>query len=220
MPRLQLCRQVLLTAGMGIKGRDAVIPLWIKVSYSLYALVLVPVYWVRYGPANFLWFSDIAFLGTGAALWLESRFLASMTACGTLLMEALWNVDFFVRLVSGRPVFFIADYMFEPSIPLYLRALSGFHFFLPLLELRLLSRLGYDRRAWRAQALLACIVVPASRLASDDRLNVNWVYGIGGRKSRVPVPLWVGVVAAAVVAGLILPGHFILKRFFQPEPSR
>lgn len=202
-----------------MRGSCALVPLWVKVSYTLYVLVLVPVYWVQYGPANFLWFSDIAFLGTGAALVLESGFLASMMASGTLLMESLWNVDFFVHLLSGRSFFSLADYMFEPSVPFYLRLLSSFHLFVPPLQLWLLYRLGYDRRAWRAQALLSCIVVPANRLASDEKLNVNWVYGIGSRKSTVPAPLWVGLVTAAVVAGLILPGHLVLKRLFRAAPS-
>ena len=49
------------------------IPLWIKIAYTLFICVLVPVYWVQYGPGNFLWFSDIALFVTAAALWLETR---------------------------------------------------------------------------------------------------------------------------------------------------
>jgi hypothetical protein len=199
----------------GMTGcRRWVIPIWIKISYSLYALILVPVYWVKYGPANFLWFSDIAFLGIGAALWLESRFIASMMAAGTLVTETIWNVDFFFRLISGRTLLNVADYMFDVSIPLDLRALSGFHLFLPPLELWLVSRLGYDPKAWRAQVALACIAVPASRLASDESLNVNWVYGPGLRQKQLPDAVYVGLVAAVVVIGFILPGHLILKRLF------
>lgn len=37
------------------------IHLGIKLGYTLFLLVLVPVYWAHYGPRNFLWFSDIAF---------------------------------------------------------------------------------------------------------------------------------------------------------------
>ena len=56
------------------------IPLWIKVLYTLFLCVIVPVYWVHWGPRNFLWFSDIALLTTAAALWLESAFMASAQA--------------------------------------------------------------------------------------------------------------------------------------------
>ena len=56
------------------------IPLWLKITYTLFVSSVVPVYWRRYGPANFLWFSDIALLVTVPALWLESPLLASMMA--------------------------------------------------------------------------------------------------------------------------------------------
>lgn len=40
------------------------IPLWIKITYTLFVCLLVPVYLRHYGPANFLWFSDVALLVT------------------------------------------------------------------------------------------------------------------------------------------------------------
>jgi len=42
----------------------------VKIIYTLFVCILVPVYWRYYGPANFLWFSDLALLLTWAALWL------------------------------------------------------------------------------------------------------------------------------------------------------
>src|SRR4051794_18028223 len=191
------------------------LPIWVKISYTLYAVVLVPVYWVHYGPANFLWFSDIAFLGTGVALWLESRMLASMIVVGTLVMEVIWNVDFFAQLITGRTLVNAAAYMFDPSIPEYLRALSGFHLFLPPLGLWLVHRLGYAPSAWKAQVLLACLVVPVSRLVSDEKLNVNWVYGPDMRQTRLPDTLYVALVVVVVVVGCILPGHLLLRRLFR-----
>ena len=45
--------------------------------FTVLVAVVVPVYLVKYGPANFLWFSDIGLLGICAALWLEQRLLGS-----------------------------------------------------------------------------------------------------------------------------------------------
>jgi len=39
-----------------------VIPLGLKIVYTLFVCALVPIYWRQYGAANFLWFSDIALL--------------------------------------------------------------------------------------------------------------------------------------------------------------
>ncbi len=60
------------------------IPLLVKILFTLFVAVLVPYYWAFYGPANFLWFCDIALLATVAALWLENRFLASMQLVAVL----------------------------------------------------------------------------------------------------------------------------------------
>src|SRR5207253_147768 len=88
------------------------VPLWLKVCFSVFLAVLVPVYWCFYGPANFLWFSDIALLVTLATLWLESRFLASMQAVSVVILDLLWVVDFVVRLVGGVHLTGITAYMF------------------------------------------------------------------------------------------------------------
>src|SRR5262249_40190619 len=60
------------------------IPLAVKVVYTAFVAVLVPYYLSFYGPANFLWICDIALLLTVVALWLESRFLASMQLIAVL----------------------------------------------------------------------------------------------------------------------------------------
>ena len=77
---------------------------WIKIAYTIFVCVLVPIYWVERGPANFLWLSDIALLATVPALWMENRFLTSMMAVGVLLPELAWNLDFFLRLIAGFDV--------------------------------------------------------------------------------------------------------------------
>ena len=78
------------------------IPLWIKITYTLFAVITVAVYAVKYPPGNFLWFSDIALVLTAPALWFESGLLASMLAVGILLPEVFWNAGFFGRLLTGK----------------------------------------------------------------------------------------------------------------------
>src|SRR5689334_20537188 len=118
---------------------------------------IVPVYFVHYGVVNFLWFSDIALIVTGIALWDENRLLASMMAVAVLLPEALWNLSFFARLLGVR-VSGLADYMFDGAIPLWIRGLSLFHIPMPLVLLWMLRTLGYDPRALPAQTALAWVV--------------------------------------------------------------
>src|SRR5687768_13981955 len=79
------------------------VPLGVKVVYTAFVGVLVPHYWAVYGPTNFLYFCDVALFLALAALWTESRLLASMPTVGILLPQALWCVDFLGGAV-GRHV--------------------------------------------------------------------------------------------------------------------
>jgi hypothetical protein len=112
-----------------------VIPLGLKIVYTLFVCALVPVYWRQYGLANFLWFSDIALLALVPALWLENALLVSMMAVSVVFFEALWNADFFFQLSTGRSLIGLSAYMFDPKIPLFIRGLSCFHIVLPPLLL-------------------------------------------------------------------------------------
>src|SRR4029453_4355975 len=171
---------------------EAVIPLDLKVGYTLFFCALVPIYWRQYGPANFLWFSDIALLALVPALWLENALLASMMAVSVVFFEALWNIDFFFLLATGKSLIGLSAYMFDPRIPLFIRGLSGFHIVLPLLLLWMLHRLGYDQRAFVWQAIVALVVLPLSYLVSNPQENVNWVYGFGQNPQKIlPGPLFV-----------------------------
>ncbi len=105
----------------------------LKIVYTGFLMVLVPAYWRNYGLANFLWFSDIALLTTGIALWTENSLLASIQALSVGLLETVWLVDFVGRLLTGRNVIGLSKYMWDPKIPRWLRALSLFHVVLPFL---------------------------------------------------------------------------------------
>jgi hypothetical protein len=192
-----------------------VIPLWFKIAYTLFVCFIVPIYWRRYGPANFLWFSDIALLVTMPALWLESPLLASMMALAVILPEVAWNVDFFVRLTTGASLMGLSGYMFDRTIPLFIRALSLFHVGLPLILVWMLYRLGYDKSAFLAQTLVAAIVLPLSYLFGDPRRNVNWVYGFGARpQTRVPALWFLAFLMLMFPLAIYLPTHLVLDKFF------
>ena len=73
----------------GTKHDDAVreppaASLWLKLAYTAFMAVLMPVYWYYYGPTNFLYFCDVALILTLVGIWLESPLLVSMCAVGIL----------------------------------------------------------------------------------------------------------------------------------------
>jgi hypothetical protein len=191
------------------------IPLWLKLAYTLFICVLVPIYWIQYGPGNFLWFSDIALFVTAAALWLESSFLASMMALSVLVLESVWIVDFLIGVFAGSSVIGLSAYMFDAKISVPIRALSLFHIFLPVTLIWLLYRFGYDTRALIAQTVLAWIVLPASYFLTKPAANVNWVYGLGGGPQKwLRAPLYLVLLMLAFLIVLYVPTHFLLKKLF------
>jgi hypothetical protein len=191
------------------------VPLWAKILYTLFLCVLVPVYWVHWGPRNFLWFSDIALLTTAVALWLESSLLASMTTLAIALPELAWNADFFGRLASGRHVLGLSGYMFDGRKPIFLRALSLFHVALPVLLVWTVHRLGYDRRAWAFQTVVALVVLPVTYALTEPADNVNWVYGPGSKpQTRISPRAYLVLVMLFFPIVIYLPTHLLLRALF------
>ncbi|HVN41533.1 MAG TPA: hypothetical protein VMT50_02030 [Steroidobacteraceae bacterium] len=189
-----------------------IIPLWFKLAYTVFVLYIMVVWLRHYGWTNFLWFSDIAFIGAVPAMWLESGRLASALTVLVLLPELLWNLDFLGRLLLHRPLTGLTDYMFERDRPRLLRGLSLFHVPLPLVLLWLLAVYGYDARAGLAGAIAcAAVVLPLSRWLGDAEKNINWTYGLGRHRSPLPGPLHVAVLYAVFVLLVFVPTHLLLR---------
>jgi hypothetical protein len=197
-----------------------VIPLGLKITYTIFVCALVPIYWRHYGPANFLWFSDIALLALVPAFWLENALLVSMMAVSVVFFEGVWNVDFFVRLLTGKSLIGLSAYMFDPKIPAFIRGLSCFHIGLPLLLLWTLHRFGYDQRAFVWQTVVALVILPISYLVSNPQENVNWVYGFGQNPQRIlPGPLFVILLMLLFPTVVYLPTHLLFARIFRAAGS-
>jgi hypothetical protein len=202
------------------------LPLWLKLVYTAFVMVLVPVYWANYGPTNFLYFCDVSLLITLVAVWIESPLLVSMCAVGILVPQALWVVDFLSNLV-GLPLTGMTDYMFAADHSLFLRSLSLFHGWLPFLLVYLVWRLGYDRRALPAWTVVAWALVlvcfffmPPPR--PDPGLipvNINYVWGMSDTVAQhwVPPGVWVVGMLIGMPVLLIAPVHFLLRRVM-PKP--
>jgi hypothetical protein len=189
------------------------IPLWIKIPYTLLAAVILPVYWVKYGITNFLWFSDIAFFVMVPALWYKNRFLASMMAIGVLPLESLWLAS----LCTGGAFLGMANYMYDDAIPLWLRLLSLFHFPMPAAIVYMLYKYGYDRRALLPQIVLAAAVLVLTHLFTLEKENVNIIYPPQGLTEYIARDTYFWAMPLALLCFSILPMHFVLKKWLPPK---
>ena len=204
------------------------IPLWVKLAYSAFMAVLIPVYWRNYGPTNFLYFCDAALIITLIGIWMESPLLVSMCAVGIIGSQTLWVIDFFSNIV-GHPLTHMTDYMFASDHSLFLRGLSFFHGWLPFFLLYLVWRLGYNTGAllgWVAVAwalmFVSYFLMPGPR--PDPGLtpvNIDYVFGLSDTEAQhwVPPILWFIGMLTIFPLLLVVPAHVLLRRFM-PKPVR
>ena len=203
------------------------LPLWLKLVYTGFLAVLVPIYWRDYGPTNFLYYCDAALFFTLAAVWLESPLLASAPLIGIFLPQMLWVVDFLFQLAGGKLTGMTA-YMFKP--PLFLRMLSFFHFWLPFLLLGVVWRLGYDRRAFALWTVFAWLLMGICYVAMppptstpdwpDQPTNINYVYGFGDKSQEWMHPDWYfTLLVAAMPLVIFLPSHLLFGWLFTKKQN-
>jgi hypothetical protein len=179
--------------------------------------VWAPLYLWRYGPNVFISLCDIALFLTALGLWRGSPLLLSSQALSSLLIDGAWMADLAWRALTGRHLLGGTEYMWDPQYPLWLRALSLFHVFLPIVLVWALRQVGYDRRGFALQAGLALAAIIAARFASpEENLNFAWQDPWGrtwGPAAAHVAVTWVLLVS--VVYGLT---HGLLSRWM-PVPK-
>lgn len=195
-------------------------------AYTIFVLVLVPVYLLNYGPTNFCYFCDLALLITLVTVWTGRALPASIAAVAIIVPQALWTVDFIVRC-CGVSLLGMTDYMFNSETHIGLRALSLFHLWLPALLLWILYRIGYDRRAFRwwlpcglALLLIDRLLMPAPPAPVTEPglpVNLNLVYGFSDAAAQTLMPgwLWFSLLCLALVFVAWLPTHLALSRWMR-----
>lgn len=204
------------------------LPLAVKILYSAFMAVLIPVYWYWYGPTNFLYFCDVALLLTLVGVWRESSLLVSMCAVGIIVPQTLWVLDF-AATALGHPITGMTAYMFLPTSSLFLRGLSLFHGWLPFFLVYLVAKLSYTPRALPRWTLLAWALIfvaffflPAPRPdAGLTPVNVNYVWGLSDAAPQawMSPAAWLALLVLGLPALFFLPAHLLLDRFFSPKTA-
>ena len=189
------------------------LPLWMKIAWTVWVIVWVPVYWKQYGAQNFLYFCDMGNFLIAVALCTESALIFSWQATGLLLFQTLYTIDLIIALLFNKHLLGGTEYMFDPKIPLFVRLLSLFHVVMPPLLLWGLWRLGFDSRGWKYQTLTTWIVVPINHFWRPE-YNVNWARGLFFHEQRV-VPGMIYLLGYLIVPPLLVyfPTHLLLQRW-------
>lgn len=200
------------------------IPLWLKIVYTAFMIVLVPVYLHFYGPTNFLYFCDVALLLTLVGMWKESALLISMCAVGIVGVQTFWVLDFLATLL-GLSLTGMTAYMFNAETSLFLRGLSLFHGWLPFLLVFLVYRLGYDTRGFKSWTVLAWALIlicfffmpEPNPDAGLTPVNINYVYGLQDSKAQewMPAYAWLALVFVGLPCVFYYPVHLLFKKYMK-----
>ncbi|MBY0452997.1 MAG: hypothetical protein K2P92_08180 [Bdellovibrionaceae bacterium] len=198
------------------------IPLAIKIIYTAFMAVLLPVYLSNYGPTNFLYFCDMALVLTLVGVWLESALLISMCAVGIIGVQAIWVLDF-VSTLLGFSLTGMTAYMFEPGTAIFLRGLSLFHGWLPFLLIYLVIKTGYDRRglflwtglAWVLIGICFFLMPPPNPDAGLTPVNINYVWGLKDAEAQTWMPpyAWLALMFIGLPFVFYWPVHFLLQKY-------
>lgn len=197
------------------------VPRGLKIAFTAWMLLWVPVYWVSYGPVNFLWLCGTANFLLLYGILTDNALVISSQAVGVLLVQVLWTVDVASTALTGFHPIGGTEYMFDASVSIWLRSLSLFHVAIPPILVWLLYRLGYDGRGIILQTGVVWLLLPATYYLSDPALNINWLHSpFGIEQTLVPAPWFVVVMMIAYPLVLFVPSHYVLRRFFATPGGR
>jgi len=181
---------------------------WLALAWLV---IWIPAYWRAWGWQNFLHLCDIAVILSCAGMILGSRLLISSQALATLLPGVVWCVDAGWRVFFGHHLVGGTEYLWNPSVPLWVRLLSLFHIGLPILLVAVCARIGYDRRALALQSAITASVIVISRwMGPAANLNSAFVDPVFQR-ALGPAPIHLTIIFAGTALLFYLPAHLFLS---------
>lgn len=193
-------------------------PHWVRWAALAWLAFWVPVYWLFWGPHNFVYLCDIAVILGCIGLCTNNMLLISSQVVSSLAVDAMWAVDAAWRAAFGRHIFGGTEYLFGPGHPLWLRLLSLYHLALPVVLLLALHRAGYDRRGWRLQSGIVAAAFVAARFTPASQ-NINFAFRLPVvDKPFGPAPLHVTVSILFMIFAVYWPTHWALRKIF-PRPQ-
>jgi hypothetical protein len=195
------------------------VPTAVRVAAMVWLAVWFPAYLTHYGWSNFIHLSDLAVFLTCAGLLFSNSLLLSSQAVHSMVIDGLWTLDVLWRLLLGHHLIGGTEYMWDASLPLWLRLLSLFHVALPAVLLWSVHRFGYDRRGLPLEARIAAVALVGGWIAGPAK-NINFAY-------RDPIfhrmwgsaPVHLALTYAVLIVAVYLPTHLVLRRLFPRPPA-
>lgn len=198
------------TGAIQRSGADFSVLRWLAV---LWLIVWVPAYWRAWGFSNFAHFCDLGVLLICAGLWLRSSLLLSSQVVGMLIGCAAWCFEVGWQFFAKKGLFGGTEFLLDSHVALWVRFLSFYHVFAPIVAIYAVQKLGYDRRGFRLQIAIAVVALVIGRLCGPaQNLNFAFVDPVFHR-SFGPAPLHLLVMLAGITVLVYAPAHLLCLRF-------
>jgi hypothetical protein len=164
----------------------------------------LPLHLAAWPATSLLWYCAHGAILAVIGIVLGSRLVVSSQAVALLVPQTLFVAEALARLVTGARGGG-TSYLFDPAVPAAVRALSSFHFVMPLVLVWAVRRLGYDRRALPLAIATGTLVNVVSRAFGP--INV-WAWPWAREHAA----------AALLLAPLVLwlPADRVLRRMGAP----
>ena len=125
----------------------------------------------------------------------------------------------------------MTSYMFDSKLPIFVRALSSFHGWLPFLLVWGVWRLGYDRRAFVGWTIASTVILltsfflaprpPAPAENPDLAVNINYVHGLSYTTPQTVMRpwLWLSIMIVGFPIVFYLPAHLVFRALIPPPAA-
>lgn len=178
-------------------------------------MIMIPTYYLHYGPTNFLWFSDVGLFLIVLSVWFRSSFLISMSALITFFMEMIWVIDYLFTLLTGYNLVGMAAYMFNQDYSMFIRSLSLFHLFLPAFHIQYMSKWGYNPKALTYSIGLFWVILLACFMITPVDDNINYVFISQLNNWQIVTPyLWLSILMFSYPVLIMLPKNYCFQKVF------
>jgi hypothetical protein len=188
------------------------LPLALRIGALVWLAVWIPAYAYTWGWRNFFSFCDMAVILGCLGIAAQNALLVSSQALPAITVGVLWLADVVAALFWHKHPFGGTEYMFNGQVALWIRLLSLFHVWLPVVFVLVLRRLGYHRRALALQIALTAVLVTVGRLIEGPAKNLNYAYiDPVFHRQLGPAPLHIVALTAGVTILIYLPSYLALR---------
>lgn len=161
---------------LGMKEVKEKILLGIGIFFIFLGILAVANTVIEDNPQKILWMSYLTLFLLGVSCLMKSSRLLSSQLSIITLPYFFWDIDFFYRLKTGRPLWGLTEYFFQGQTTLG-DVISLQHLYtLPLAYLAFFLMKPTVRGVWKISLAQIALVYVFSRLFTPLELNINCVF--------------------------------------------